>query len=142
MQYYRLHNFPVSADAPLRTTLALVHECLAKAHVVKAPLRFCFIGAPGCSAISGEILRTRELSRDRRIEPVAAENLISGKILGGHIVQSRVGTAARGMRLADLKVAARSSVKMLNLTWPQRAVPACQRRTDTNDEPGQAASRW
>jgi 6-phosphofructokinase len=36
---------------------------------------------------------------------VSAENLISGKGLGSDVVQSRVGAAARGMRLTDLKVA-------------------------------------
>ena len=41
----------------------------------------------------------------QRLMPVSAENLISGKGLGSDVVQSRVGAAARGMRLTDLKVA-------------------------------------
>jgi len=42
---------------------------------------------------------------------VPAENLISGKGLGSDVVQSRVGAAARGMRLTDLKVAVRSNAQ-------------------------------
>jgi hypothetical protein len=42
---------------------------------------------------------------------VSAENLLSGKGLGSDVVQSRVGAAARGMRLTDLKVAVRSSAQ-------------------------------
>jgi len=51
------------------------------------------------------------ISSSVEISPVAAENLISGKGLGSDVVQSRVGAAARGMRLADLKVAVRSSAQ-------------------------------
>ena len=49
--------------------------------------------------------------RHKLVSPVSAENLISGKGLGSDVVQSRVGAAARGMRLTDLKVAVRSSAQ-------------------------------
>jgi hypothetical protein len=52
-----------------------------------------------------------EAADGRVSDPVAAENLISGKGLGSDVVQSRVRAAARGMRLADLKVSVRSSAQ-------------------------------
>jgi hypothetical protein len=51
MVYYRFHNFPVAADAPVAATLALVKECLGKAGVTNVPLRFCFFGSHGCAEI-------------------------------------------------------------------------------------------
>jgi len=51
MGYYRFHNFSVTAEAPVGATFALLYESLAKADVINAPLRFCFTGTKGCSAI-------------------------------------------------------------------------------------------
>jgi hypothetical protein len=51
MVYYRFHNFPVAADAPVAATLALVKECPGKAGVTNVPLRFCFFGSQGCAEI-------------------------------------------------------------------------------------------
>ena len=60
MRYYRFHNFPVAADAPLGATFARVKECLDKAGVRKAPLRFCLHGPRGCATI---VARFPELRR-------------------------------------------------------------------------------
>jgi hypothetical protein len=51
MQYYRFHNFPAAADAPLGATLARVQECLDKAGVKNPALRFCLWGTRGCEEI-------------------------------------------------------------------------------------------
>jgi len=60
MLYYRFHNFPVAADAPLAATLARVKEGLDKAGVRNAPLRFCLHGPRGCAEI---VARFPELRR-------------------------------------------------------------------------------
>jgi hypothetical protein len=60
MRCYRFHNFPVAADAPLGATFARVKECLDKAGVRKAPLRFCLHGPRGCATI---VARFPELRR-------------------------------------------------------------------------------
>ena len=60
MRYYRLHSFPVAADVPLGATFARVKECLDKAGVRKAPLRFCLNGPRGCATI---VARFPELRR-------------------------------------------------------------------------------
>jgi hypothetical protein len=60
MLYYRFHNFPVAADAPLGSTFARVKECLDKAGVRNAPLRFCLFGPRGCAEI---VARFPELRR-------------------------------------------------------------------------------
>ncbi len=51
MLYYRFHDFPVAADAPLGATVARIKECLDKAGVGNARLRFCLFGTRGCAQI-------------------------------------------------------------------------------------------
>ena len=60
MLYYRFHNFPVAADAPLGATFAQIKEGLEKAGVRNVPLRFLFLGARGCAEI---VARFPELRR-------------------------------------------------------------------------------
>ncbi len=60
MRYYRYHSFPVAADEPLGATFARVRECLDKAGVRNAPLRFCLFGTRGCAKI---VARFPELRR-------------------------------------------------------------------------------
>jgi hypothetical protein len=80
---------------------------------VSAPNRRAFWGAGSASAAKGLFFLASfaEGATVTRSTRVSAENLISGKGLGSDVVQSRVGAAARGMRLADLKVAVRSSAQ-------------------------------
>jgi hypothetical protein len=59
MLYYRFHNFPVAADAPLAATLARVKESLDKAGLGNVPLRFCFFGPRGCAAVMAKFPELR-----------------------------------------------------------------------------------
>jgi hypothetical protein len=57
--YNRTHGFSVATDAAVGRTLARVKECLAKAGVASAPLRFCFHGSRGCAEIVARFPKLR-----------------------------------------------------------------------------------
>jgi hypothetical protein len=107
MRYYRFHSFPVAADAPLVATFARIRECLDKAGVKNAPLRFCLHGPRGCAQI---VARFPELGRflstaGRQSGPTPVEHLSNygpsapGAFAGpsGEVAAETIATIATGI---------------------------------------------